>query len=114
MYVSAYLLAFECAISCPISALFVKTVRFEKTAQEKAKTPPRDSANSGCPRESQGRRDDNKNRICDFEGVGGWEQRGKLSQNAVFRGKRHDNKIFKVQILVSKKLVVIAPAPRDL
>ena len=28
--------------------------------------------------------DDNKNGICDFEGVGRWQQRGKLSQNAVF------------------------------
>ena len=40
-------------------------------------------------------RDGETIKFCDFEGVGGWEQRGKL---AVFRGKHHDNKIVKVQI----------------
>ena len=32
-------------------------------------------------------------------------------QNAIFRGKRHDNKILKVQILLSRNFVVIAQAP---
>ena len=35
----------------------------------------------------------------------------KIVQNTVFLGKRHDNKILKVQMLLSKHLVVIAPAP---
>ena len=35
----------------------------------------------------------------------------KIVQNAVFRGKRHDNKISKVQILSSNNLVVIAQVP---
>ena len=36
----------------------------------------------------------------------------KIVQNAVFfRGKRHDNKSLKLQILLSKKIVVIAQAP---
>ena len=35
----------------------------------------------------------------------------KIVQNAVFRGKRHDNKISKVQILLSRNFVVIAQAP---
>ena len=35
----------------------------------------------------------------------------KIVQNAVFRGKRHDNEILKVQILLSSNFVVIAQAP---
>ena len=35
----------------------------------------------------------------------------KSSKNAGFRGKRHDNKILKVQILLSRNFVVIAQAP---
>ena len=35
----------------------------------------------------------------------------KTVQNAVFRGKLHDNKILKVQILLSRNFVVIAQAP---
>ena len=35
----------------------------------------------------------------------------KIVQNAVSRGKRRDNKILKVQILLSKNFVVIAQAP---
>ena len=50
---------------------------------------------------SQTRRDDNKNKICIFEGGWAWGSRGELSQNAVFRRKRHDNKILKVLILLS-------------
>ena len=34
-----------------------------------------------------------------------------IVQNAVFRGKRHDNQIFKVQISLSRNFVVIAQAP---
>ena len=44
-------------------------------------------------------------------GLGG--RRGKSSKNACFRGKRHDNKILKVQILLSRNFVVIAQAPSD-
>ena len=32
--------------------------------------------------------------------------------NAVFLGKRHDNKILKVHMLLSRSFVVIAQAPR--
>ena len=35
----------------------------------------------------------------------------KIVQNAVFRGKRHDNRILKVQIVLSRNYVVIAQAP---
>ena len=34
-------------------------------------------------------------------------------QNAAFHGKRHDNKILKVRILLSRNFVVIAQAPRN-
>ena len=37
----------------------------------------------------------------------------KIVQKAVFRGKRHDNKIFKVQIVLSTHFVVIAQAPKQ-
>ena len=82
----------------------------------------------------QRRRDDNKNKICGSEGqriifrdgettikikfavlrgVTNWGQRGKSSKRLFFffHGKRHDNKILKVQILLSRNFVVIAPAP---
>ena len=36
----------------------------------------------------------------------------KIGQNAVFHGKRHENKILKVQILLSRNFVVIAQAPK--
>ena len=51
---------------------------------------------------SQRRRDDNKNTIFAWGG-GGLGAERKIVQNAVFRGKRHDNKILKVQILLSSK-----------
>ena len=62
---------------------------------------------------NQRRRDDNKNKIFAFEGGGPWGQRGKSSKNACFFfcGKRHDNKILKVQILLSRNFVVIAQGP---
>ena len=59
------------------------------------------------------RRDDNKNIFLLLRGGGSWEQRGKSSQNAVFRGKCHDNKILKVQIVSSRNFVVIAQASSD-
>ena len=34
-----------------------------------------------------------------------------MVQNAIFRGKRHDNKILKVKILLSRNFVVMAQAP---
>ena len=62
--------------------------------------------------EGQRRRDDNKNKIFGFEGGEALGAERKIVQNAVFRGKRHDNKILKVQILLSKNFVVMAQAPR--
>ena len=35
----------------------------------------------------------------------------KIVQNAIFHGKRHDNKILKVKILLSSNFVVMAQAP---
>ena len=35
----------------------------------------------------------------------------KIVQNVIFRGKRHDNKILKVKILLSRNFVVMAQAP---
>ena len=32
-------------------------------------------------------------------------------QNAIFHGKRHDNKILQVKILLSRKFVVMVQAP---
>ena len=66
------------------------------------------------PHINQRRRDNNKNKIFAFEGGGPWRQRGKLSKNAGFRGKRHDNKILKVEILLSRHFVVIAQAPNKM
>ena len=45
-----------------------------------------------------------------FEG-GALGAEGKIVQNAVFRGKRHDNKILNLKILLSRNFVVIAQAP---
>ena len=36
----------------------------------------------------------------------------KIVQNAIFHGKRHDNKILKVKILLSRNFVVMAQAPK--
>ena len=60
----------------------------------------------------QRKRDDNKNKICAFQG--GWAEgpERKIVQNAIFHGKRHDNKILKVNILLSRNFVVMAQAPR--
>ena len=44
-----------------------------------------------------------------FRGGGGAGR--KIVQNAIFRGKRHDNKILKVKILLSRNFVVMAQAP---
>ena len=60
-------------------------------------------------RNSQRRRDDNNFR---FLGGGGLGAERKVVQNAVFRGKCHNNKILKVQIVLSRNLVVIAQAPK--
>ena len=53
-----------------------------------------------------------KIKFCVFQGgwAGGAER--KIVQNAIFRGKRHDNKILKVKILLSRNFVVMAQAPR--
>ena len=42
-----------------------------------------------------------------LRGGGPWGQERKIAPNACFRGKRHDNKILKVQILLSRNFVVI-------
>ena len=43
-----------------------------------------------------------------LKGGGAWGQRGKSSQNAVFHGKRHDNKILNVQFFVLRE-ILLAP-----
>ena len=45
-------------------------------------------------------------------GVGRGAER-KIGQNAIFRGKRHDNKILKVKLLLSRNFVVMAQAPKQ-
>ena len=44
-------------------------------------------------------------------GGGAFGAERKIVKNAVFRGKRHDNKNLKVQILLSRNVVVVAQAP---
>ena len=44
-------------------------------------------------------------------GVGQGGRDGVIVQNAIFRGKRHDNKILKVEILLSRNFVVMAQVP---
>ena len=63
---------------------------------------------------NQRQRDDNKNKTCAFEGGGPRGQRGKLSKKTVFRGKRHDNKILKVIILLSRNLLSLRRLLRNL
>ena len=59
--------------------------------------PPPSCLHFPVMKDYQRRRDDDKNKICTFDrGAGG--RRGKSSKNAVFHGKRHDNKFSKVQI----------------
>ena len=53
------------------------------------------------------RRDDNKNRICGFEGGGQVGAKRKIVQDAFFCGKRHDNTILKVQIVLSRNLLLL-------
>ena len=38
----------------------------------------------------------------------------KIVQNAIFHGKRRDNKILKVKILLSRNFVVVAQAPTQI
>ena len=53
-----------------------------------------------------------KNKICTFRGGGGGRgAERKIVQNAIFHGRRHDNKILKVKILLSRNFVVMAQAP---
>ena len=63
-------------------------------------------------RDNQRKRDDNKNKICAFQGGLGRGAGRKIVQNAIFHGKRHDNNILKVKILLSRNSVVMAQAPR--
>ena len=44
-------------------------------------------------------------------GVGRGGREENCPKNAVFLGKRHDNKVLKVQILLSRNFVVMARAP---
>ena len=46
-----------------------------------------------------------------FRGAWAGGQGGKLSKMLFFHGKRHDNKILKVKILLSRNFVVMAQAP---
>ena len=55
----------------------------------------------------QRKRDDNKDNFFFFGGGAG----RKTVQNAIFHGKRHDNIILKVNILLSRNFVVMAQAP---
>ena len=48
-----------------------------------------------------------------FQGGVGRGAGRKIVQNAIFRGKRHDNKILKVNILLSRNFVVMAQAPKN-
>ena len=59
---------------------------------------------------SQRRRDDKKKKIALLRGRH-WGQRGKSSKNAVCHGKRHDNKILKVQFWSPRNFLAIAQAP---
>ena len=59
----------------------------------------------------QRKRDDNKNKICGFQGGVGRGAEGKIVPNAIFHGKRHDKKILKVKMLLSRNFVVMAQAP---
>ena len=45
--------------------------------------------------------------------LGGREENFPKTLFSFFRGKRHDNTILKVQILLSRNFVVIAQAPRN-
>ena len=52
-----------------------------------------------------------KIKICVFQGGVDRGAERKLVQNAIFRGKRHEYKILKVKILLSRNFVVMALAP---
>ena len=60
----------------------------------------------------QRKRDDNKNKICAFRGRGGQGGRAENCPKRFFHRKRHDNKILKVKILLSRNFVVMAQAPK--
>ena len=52
-----------------------------------------------------------KIRFALFRGGLGRGAGRKIAQNAFFHGKRHDNKISKVKIVLSRNFVVMAQAP---
>ena len=60
---------------------------------------------------SQRRQDDNKNKHLAILRGGGIGAERKIAQNAVILGKRHANEIMKVQVLLSRNLVVMTQAP---
>ena len=63
---------------------------------------------------NQRKRDGNKNKICAFQGGGvGRKAERKIVQNTLFHGKRHDNKISKSKMLLSRNFVVMAQAPTE-
>ena len=51
--------------------------------------------------------------MCDGEGAVGTERKVVNKKSAAFLGKRHDNKIMKVLILLSINFVVITQAPKN-
>ena len=72
--------------------------------------PTKTMLNIACAIQRQ--QDDNENKIALLRGGHGG-QTGKLSKTLFSHGKRHDNKISKVQILLSRNFVVIAQAPSN-
>ena len=102
---------------CPLLSRFVPVPGPKKDNRGQTGTkwdilhlPPFSSPQLSCTR--QRKRDDNKNKICAFQGGWAGGQRGKLSKNAICHGKRHDNKILKVKILLSRNFVVMAHLTR--
>ena len=80
-----------------------------------SETPTPTGLGEGVAANFQRRRDDNKNESFRFlrgGGLGGREENRPKRCFFCFRGKRHDNKILEVQILLSRNLVVIAQAPK--
>ena len=92
-------------LKCP-NAVVLNVVGCRNT-QTSAKGCKRTQKNASAQR----RRDDNKDKNLRFEGGGPEGREGKSAENATSLGKRHDNKILKVLILLLRHFVVIAQAP---
>ena len=50
-------------------------------------------------------RDDNRNKICVFEGVGHWGREDNCLKTLLFSGQCHDDKLLNVQIMLSDLLL---------